>query len=172
MASSATYSILLLLFLSLTAVFCDMKLLQMAHNQVVQARTWVESHHHHDVNFASSMVTRSSSSSSLAVALKDCAKLYEESEHRLNQLISEPGEEDNDNDDDGMRVITWVSGVMTNHRTCLDGLQEKGYYKDVEAEGGLQKNLTLSLKEALQLFVKNKQHRVKAKAKAKSKCVL
>ncbi|KAK4267781.1 hypothetical protein QN277_024516 [Acacia crassicarpa] len=172
MATASTVLLLLLLLASaISSVFGggrEMELLRLAHTQVAEARTWVDEslHHHHQqsgVNVTSSMLSSSLSSPATAagVALGDCAKLYEESEQRMNELVSKAG-------DDG--VSWWVSSVMSNHRTCLDGLKEKGY--DVEAdEGGLHKNLTSSLQEALHLLVMKNKQRVKAKPKAKSKYI-
>lgn len=79
------------------------------------------------------------------IALKDCAKLYEESESRLSHMMSAECYTKED-------ALTWVSGLMTNHRTCLDGLQEKGH---VEAQV-METNLTVLLKQALVLYSKNK----------------
>jgi len=87
------------------------------------------------------------------IALRDCAKLYEESESRLSHMMSQNSTYTKED------ALTWISAVMTNHRTCLDGLQEKGY---VEAQV-LDRNLTMSLKQALVLYSRNKDM-------AKGKC--
>lgn len=86
-----------------------------------------------------------SDQTSATIALSDCAKLYEESESRLSHMMSQESyyaKED---------ALTWMSAVMTNHRTCLDGLKEKGY---IEAQV-LDRNLTMLLKQALVVYSKN-----------------
>ncbi|XP_028754149.1 pectinesterase [Neltuma alba] len=171
MAAASAVLLLLLVLLSASAistVFCrrEMELLGMAQTHVLEARTWAESHPQGGGGIASPMLSsRAALLPAAGVALRDCAKLYEESEQRLNQLalLKEGDQEDGyEREDD---AVTWVSGVMSNHRTCLDGLEEKGY--DVGTQG-LHKNLTLLLGETLHLFAKNK-HKAKAKAKPKSK---
>ncbi|WCJ22889.1 Plant invertase/pectin methylesterase inhibitor superfamily [Euphorbia peplus] len=80
--------------------------IQMARAQILQAKQWAES---------------SVSGSGFEFgALSDCAKLYRESENRLGKMVS--GREKYSRDD----ARTWLSGVLTNHLTCLDGLSEKG----------------------------------------------
>ncbi|XP_060218872.1 probable pectinesterase/pectinesterase inhibitor 36 [Lycium barbarum] len=69
----------------------------------------------------------------------ECVKLYEDTEPRLARLVSN---ETYYNHDD---VITWLSAALASHRSCLDGLEEKGLaYKSEET-----RNLTLLLKGAL-----------------------
>ncbi|XP_054782623.1 LOW QUALITY PROTEIN: probable pectinesterase/pectinesterase inhibitor 36 [Prosopis cineraria] len=161
MAVSNVASVLLLLLLSATTmstVFCrrEMELLQMAQTQVLEAKTWVEISRRQSGAASNSMLSSTSAvaPAELGVALRDCAKLYEESEHRLNQLVLWKEDQYQKPGFDREDVVTWVSSVMSNHRTCLEGLEEKGY---VEAgHQGLHKNLTTLLGEALHLFVKNK----------------
>ncbi|GKV12901.1 hypothetical protein SLEP1_g23986 [Rubroshorea leprosula] len=81
-----------------------------------------------------------------SLALSDCAKLYNESEYRLSFLLSGEGYNIND-------TRTWLSAVLTNHRTCLDGLNEKGF---VKANNAVSHNLTVFLSEALALYRKGK----------------
>ncbi|KAF1876514.1 hypothetical protein Lal_00021228 [Lupinus albus] len=137
----STTALLLLLTATATA-FClqEMELLQMAQTQVSMNKNWV----------GNSMRLHGLESLSLSnqtsVALSDCAKLYGDSESRLSYMISDKNiytKED---------ALTWISAVMTNHRTCLDGLHQKGY---VEAQI-LDKNLTMFLGKALDLYAKNK----------------
>ncbi|XP_009628695.1 probable pectinesterase/pectinesterase inhibitor 36 [Nicotiana tomentosiformis] len=69
----------------------------------------------------------------------ECVKLYEDTEPRLAQLVS--GEKYYSHDD----AVTWLSAALASHRSCLDGLEEKGLvFKSEEA-----RNLTLLLKDAL-----------------------
>ncbi|GKV12897.1 hypothetical protein SLEP1_g23982 [Rubroshorea leprosula] len=81
-----------------------------------------------------------------SLAPSDCAKLYNESEYRLSLLLSGEGY----NIDDAR---TWLSAVLANHRTCLDGLNEKGF---VRANNAVSHNLTVFLSEALALYRKGK----------------
>ena len=94
-----------------------------------------------------------SDQTSATIALSDCAKLYEESESRLSHMMSQESyyaKED---------ALTWMSAVMTNHRTCLDGLKEKGY---IEAQV-LDRNLTMLLKKSLVVYSKNNKGKGKGK---------
>lgn len=88
-------------------------------------------------------------SSSAGVALRDCAKLYDESEPRLARLIS-------DQNYTGDDARTWVSGVLANHRTCLDGLAEKGFVEEAHLQYFAAPNLTTLLDQALALYAKSK----------------
>ncbi|QHO54427.1 hypothetical protein HN873_005699 [Arachis hypogaea] len=91
--------------------------------------------------------------SSTSVALRDCANLYEESEYRLSYMMNSMNSSYYyyDNDD----ALSWVSALMTNQQTCLDGLKEKGYVgaHDEVLENG---NLTMLLGQALDLYAKRK----------------
>lgn len=81
-----------------------------------------------------------------SLALSDCTKLYNESEYRLSLLLSGEGY----NIDD---TRTWLSAVLANHRTCMDGLTEKGFAR---ANNAVSHNLTVFLSEALALYRKGK----------------
>ncbi|GMN30737.1 hypothetical protein TIFTF001_044512 [Ficus carica] len=112
--------------------------LQLAQTKLVQAKNWVQSLHGLDLD----------SSNNVDSALRDCNKLYDESEPRLARLMS--GEMSYNVDD----ALTWLSGVLANHGSCLDGLAEKGF---VEARSHLvAQNLTISLGESLALYGKLK----------------
>ncbi|KAI3918326.1 hypothetical protein MKX01_041646 [Papaver californicum] len=87
------------------------------------------------------------SSGGLGVALSDCVKLYEDSELRLRHLSGQYG-----NNDD---AITWLSGALTSHRTCLEGLQHYHEMKVVESYPELvasHQNLTSLFSRALALY--------------------
>lgn len=87
----------------------------------------------------------------VGASLSDCAKLYDESESRLARLLSGEGYTDDD-------ARTWLSGVLANQRSCMDGLGEKGYF--VEADHHVvAKNLTALVGEALDLFGKSRDKR-------------
>jgi pectinesterase len=121
---------LLLLLAMATTISClqELDMVQRAHSQVLQARNWVQAFvalHGHDWNH-------------VGMSFSDCAKLYNESESRLARLLSG----DNYTHDD---AHTWLSGVLANHRSCVNGLGEKGF---VEAHE-VGKNLTSLLSEAL-----------------------
>lgn len=127
----------------------------MAQTQVSQAKNWVNGNNSQYGLGTLSDETRSSVNIVGGVALRDCSKLYEESESRLSRMVSSDKSSYTKED-----ALTWVSAVMTNHRTCLDGLQEKGH---VEAHQLLsRKNLTTLLGQALILYSKTK---VKGKGK-------
>uniref|UniRef100_A0A2N9IJ67 Pectinesterase n=1 Tax=Fagus sylvatica TaxID=28930 RepID=A0A2N9IJ67_FAGSY len=127
---------LLLLLAMATTISClqELEMVQRAHSQVLQARNWVQAFvalHGYDWNH-------------VGMSLSDCAKLYNESESRLARLLSD----ENYTHDD---AHTWLSGVLANHRSCVDGLGEKGF---VEAHE-VGKNLTSLLSEALALYGKS-----------------
>lgn len=135
MVTNATFWFCLLAIATTTSCYQEMEVLQMAKNKVSQAMNWVE----YSVRLDSLL-------DETTVALRDCAKLYGESESRISHMMSDKDAYTKED------AITWLSAVMTNHRTCLDGLEEKGY---VEAQG-FGKNLSMLLGEALVLFAKNK----------------
>ncbi|RDX68757.1 putative pectinesterase/pectinesterase inhibitor 36, partial [Mucuna pruriens] len=138
MATYATTTLLLLLAMATTTLCLqEMEVLQMAQIHVSKAKSWVGSLH--------DLESLSLSDQPSAIALRDCAKLYGESESRLSHMMSQESYTKED-------ALTWVSALMTNHRTCLDGLQEKGYVKAQV----LDRNLTMLLKQALVLYSKNK----------------
>ncbi|KAL2337533.1 hypothetical protein Fmac_011979 [Flemingia macrophylla] len=143
MATYATTTTLLLLFAMATTTLClqEMEVLQLAQNHVFKAKNWIGNYLR--LHGLESQVLADQTST---MALRDCDKLYGESESRLSYMISEENSYTKED------ALTWVSAVMTNHRTCLDGLQEKGY---VEAQV-LDRNLTMLLKQALVLYSKNK----------------
>ncbi|KAI5391588.1 probable pectinesterase/pectinesterase inhibitor 36 [Lathyrus oleraceus] len=143
-----TYAtVLFLLFvMSTTSSFClqEMEILQMAKTQVSQAMDWVDkSMKLHGLESMSSLSLNQTS----GLALRDCAKLYEESEFRLRDMMFEKRGYSKDD------ALIWVSALMTNHRTCLDGLKEKGY---VQGDHVLGRNLTTLLGQMLVLYSNNK----------------
>ncbi|CAJ1949758.1 unnamed protein product [Sphenostylis stenocarpa] len=149
MATYATTTLFLLLAMAATTTttLClrEKGVLQMAQNHVSQAKNWVANSLRLN-GFGSQSLSLSDQTSAVHVALRDCAKLYEESEFRLSHMMSQNSRYTKED------ALTWISAVMTNHRTCLDGLQEKGY---VQAQV-LDRNLTMSLKQALVLYSRNK----------------
>ncbi|XP_038708600.1 probable pectinesterase/pectinesterase inhibitor 36 [Tripterygium wilfordii] len=92
------------------------------------------------VQFYATKLRDSNQNGQVGVALSDCARFYDENEYMLGTLL---GGGDYTSDD----ARTWLSGVLTNHRTCLDGLDDRGF--DQRFEGA--KNLTVLLGEALAL---------------------
>lgn len=166
LTNMATTSPTLLLFLIVTtitttttiATYNEATILQMARTRVLKAKTRARSH---QSGLTGSILSSLSSSSNknvsgvgVNVALRDCVKLYEDSERRLRHMVMNKS---NYNKEDAM---TWVSAVMTNHRTCLDGLEQKGYVVE-EAHEDFGKNLTFLLKEALQLYANKKKDKRK-----------
>jgi len=115
----------------------------MAKTQVSQAMNWVDNSM--KVHGLESMSISSNQTSVLA--LRDCAKLYEESEFMLNNMMVEKSSYTKED------ALIWVSAMMTNHKTCLNGLEEKGY---VQTHQVLDRNLTRLLGQTLVLFSNNK----------------
>ncbi|CAN4125856.1 unnamed protein product [Withania somnifera] len=75
----------------------------------------------------------------------ECVKLYEDTEPRLARLVFSGGNEKYYYSYNN--AVTWLSAALASHRSCLDGLEEKGlgnFKSDQEA-----RNLTLLLKDAL-----------------------
>ncbi|GFY92638.1 hypothetical protein Acr_08g0010340 [Actinidia rufa] len=75
------------------------------------------------------------------LSLSDCVKLYEDTKPLLTQLESGDGLSRED-------AVTWLSGALASHRSCLDGLGEKG----LGFEAHVAQNLSLMLGEALALY--------------------
>lgn len=77
----------------------------------------------------------------------ECVKLYEETEPRLGRLVVFGGDHHkyNYSHDD---ALTWLSAALASHRSCLDGLKEKGLATFISRNEEAQ-NLTLLLKDAL-----------------------
>ncbi|XAR63189.1 Pectinesterase, partial [Bertholletia excelsa] len=85
-----------------------------------------------------------SNSRATSVALSDCVKLYGETELLLERLVSGDGGSVYSPED----AMVWLSGAMASHRTCLDGMEEKG----LVFESGVAQNLTALLGRALALY--------------------
>lgn len=148
MGTCAT-ALILLFAMSTTTTFClqEIEILQMAQTHVSQAKTWVgNSIRLHGLGSLSLSLDHQTSDD--VVALRNCAKLYEESESRLSHMVY--GKSSYTKED----ALSWVSAVMTNHRTCLDGLNEKGHVQAHHILG--TRNLTMLLGQALALYSKNK----------------
>ncbi|KAL0007849.1 hypothetical protein SO802_009351 [Lithocarpus litseifolius] len=130
----------LILLAMVTTISClqELELVQMAHTHVLQARNWVQA-------FVALHKSCQDWNNHVGTSLSDCAKFYDESESRLSRLLSD---ESYTHDD----ARTWLSGVMANHRSCLDGLgDQKGFAEAHE----VVKNLTMILSEALGLYGKS-----------------
>ncbi|KAJ4829979.1 putative pectinesterase/pectinesterase inhibitor 36 [Turnera subulata] len=144
MSTTTSITTILLLFLALaTTTSCvqELEILQMVQAQLQVARGyWVQ--------YSSVALdgVDGGGPNELGVALRDCGKLYEESEYRIEELLLNANHTSARDDDDAR---TWLSGVLANHRTCLDGLKEKGL--SIETPGVAQ-NLTGLLGEALALY--------------------
>ncbi|KAL9261823.1 putative pectinesterase/pectinesterase inhibitor 36, partial [Drosera capensis] len=117
-------------------------LLQSARAAVLQAKDW--SLQRATTASSSSSYYLNSNITGIGVpAFVDCAQLYEESDSRLAHLISTNSMTSSSDNDDR---LAWLSGVLTNHRTCLDGL---GY--DPKIFIGAH-NLTRLLNDALAYY--------------------
>lgn len=88
------------------------------------------------------------------LGLSDCEKLYDESEARLSKLVVA---HENFTVED---VRMWLSAVLANHHTCLDGLVQprQGHNKPL-----VDSNVTFVLGEALALYKKSRGHMKKSK---------
>lgn len=73
-------------------------------------------------------------------AMEDCGNLYGATHARLDRIVLG---EVHDKYDDG---LTWLSGALAAHRTCLDGLEETGFSSSRLLPG---QNLTDLLGQAL-----------------------
>ncbi|KAE8701032.1 putative pectinesterase/pectinesterase inhibitor 36 [Hibiscus syriacus] len=76
------------------------------------------------------------------MALNECIKLYDESESRLSLLLSSPGFTVDD-------ARTWLSVLLANHQTCLEGSAKKAIMMQGHAHAH---NLTNMLRQALALY--------------------
>lgn len=77
-------------------------------------------------------------------ALSDCARLYQDTQPRLAKLVFGM---DYSRDD----AVAWLSAAASSHRSCLDGLQEKGLAVKINLEGAYN-NLTLLIEDALTFY--------------------
>ena len=120
--------------------------LQLARINLLKARNWIQS------SIQLRGLDIESSNDVVSMAFRDCDKLYDESESRLSQLVST---EISYTADD---ALTWLSGILANHRTCLDGLAEKGLVEGPQLVQYLVHswNLKATLGEALALYAKKK----------------
>lgn len=144
--SPPTFLHLLLLAMATTTASCTEELaaVQSARAAVLQARNWarasiapnglelegqdLDNYDHHADE-----------------ALSECTRLFDEGESRLASLLHLTG--DNYTTDDAR---TWLSSSLACHRTCLEGLEEKG----LAQTRARVHNLTLLLGEALNLHAR------------------
>ncbi|CAD5326385.1 unnamed protein product [Arabidopsis thaliana] len=138
--------ITIMFFLAIAAVItasntAELDVLEMARTAVVEAKT----------SFGSMAVTEATSEvagSYYKLGLSECEKLYDESEARLSKLVVD---HENFTVED---VRTWLSGVLANHHTCLDGLiQQRQGHKPL-----VHSNVTFMLHEALAFYKKSRGH--------------
>ncbi|ESQ44002.1 hypothetical protein EUTSA_v10006472mg [Eutrema salsugineum] len=119
----------------------ELYLLETARAAVVEARTRVGL-------MATVEATNEVASGYYYSGLSDCEKLYDESEARLSKLVVA---HENFTVED---VRTWLSGVLANHHTCLDGLdQSRQGHKPL-----VHNNVTFVLRQALAFYKKSKGH--------------
>ncbi|KAL5728189.1 pectinesterase [Ranunculus cassubicifolius] len=125
-------SFLLLLALASASNEDEGNMVQLVHEAVVGATKWTQASLGENKIVVGNVNTTYCS-------LSDCLKLYDNSEDRLNRLLVTPhGVNDK---------LAWLSGVLNNHKTCLDGLLEKNH--SLPQEG---KSLTILLYKALALY--------------------
>ncbi|XP_038680886.1 probable pectinesterase/pectinesterase inhibitor 36 [Tripterygium wilfordii] len=131
-----TFLLLLLLAAaaSTTLALQEMEAIEAARRLTLDSKSWVQF-------YATKLLRDSDQNVQVGVALSDCARFYDENEYMLGTLLAEG---DYTSDD----ARTWLSGVLANHRTCLDGLGERGFGQWFAGA----KNLTLLLGEALALY--------------------
>ncbi|XP_059654251.1 probable pectinesterase/pectinesterase inhibitor 36 [Cornus florida] len=113
----------------------QLEVVQMARAGVLEAMNWARAN--------SSLHGPDHGLSHLGVALSDCVELYEETKPRLARLLS--GESYSRED-----ALAWLSGALASHRTCLDGLEEKGWLSETHHQ--VAQNLTVLLRNALAFY--------------------
>ncbi|XP_004308461.1 PREDICTED: probable pectinesterase/pectinesterase inhibitor 36-like [Fragaria vesca subsp. vesca] len=152
MSTSVTTFLLLLLSITMassTSCFQDPKPVQLALDSVLQATNVVCT----SMDRVHVLASSESDSSGRDVALMDCERLYDESVPRLmTELISGEGNYT------GEDARTWLSGVLANHRSCWDSLEENGVVKNTSGAqlySAVAQNLTVVLGEALALYGKS-----------------
>ncbi|KAL7233548.1 hypothetical protein ACSBR1_017211 [Camellia fascicularis] len=111
----------------------DLEVVQMARTGVQNAMNWARA--------TSKLHGLDQDLNYVGVALGDCVKLNEETEPRLAGLVS--GESFSWED-----AVAWLSGALASHRSCLDGLEEKGWLFEAQ----LAQNLTVLLGESLAFY--------------------
>lgn len=124
----------------------ELDVLERARASVVETRTrfW---------SVATAEATNEVASNYYSLGLSDCEKLYDESEARLSKLVVA---HENFTVED---VRTWLSGVLANHHTCLDGLdQSRQGHKPL-----VHSNVTVVLGEALAFYKKSRGHLKRSK---------
>lgn len=125
----------------------ELSVLETAQAAVAEARTRFGS-------VATVEATKEVASGFYNMGLSDCEKLYDESEARLSTLAVA---HENFTVED---VRTWLSGVLANHHTCLDGLDESRQGHD---ETLVHSNVTFVLREALAFYKKSRGQIKKSK---------
>ncbi|KAL2924633.1 putative pectinesterase/pectinesterase inhibitor 36 [Bienertia sinuspersici] len=110
----------------------DLEMVQMAQTMVLQAKNWAQSSssdessswwYYRTTNvFAKDNDINDNNKNyyNQIMAMVDCAKLYDQAEPRLARLLESDGKSSHED------AVAWLSGVITSHRTCLDGLKESG----------------------------------------------
>ncbi|XP_010544635.1 PREDICTED: probable pectinesterase/pectinesterase inhibitor 36 isoform X2 [Tarenaya hassleriana] len=120
----------------------ELEMLETARAAVAESRAWVGSRVETE-GFTGHIYSNGS-------AIIECEKLYEESEIRLSTLIDV---HENFTVDD---AITWLGGVLVNHRTCLEGLEQKG----LAQKALVYNNVTLIVSKSLALYRKGRKNHV------------
>ncbi|KAF5180663.1 Pectinesterase/pectinesterase inhibitor [Thalictrum thalictroides] len=118
----------------------DANMVQVVHEAVVGATNWTRSA---SLIVLKEMENKVGFGENIYNAMNDCVKLYEDSEERLGRLLL--GSSYGTITD----KLSWLSGVFTSHRTCLDGLYEKGTHFVVPQEA---QNLSILLRKALAFY--------------------
>uniref|UniRef100_A0A803LI85 Pectinesterase n=1 Tax=Chenopodium quinoa TaxID=63459 RepID=A0A803LI85_CHEQI len=96
----------------------------------------------------------------MKMAMIDCAKLYDQAEPGLDRLVERDGKYSHDD------ALAWLSGAITSHRTCLDGLKEKGVRQELHP---ISQNLTTLLHEALAFHAKKQRFQRRSKVGAQGR---
>ncbi|KAM7472097.1 hypothetical protein LguiA_010280 [Lonicera macranthoides] len=137
-----TAFILLLLFVitnvTITSTDQEFEVVQMARAGLLHAMDWAQFSlrlHGSDPDGPGSK----------GVVMSDCVRLYKDAEPRLAWLVSGKGYSVDD-------AVTWLSAAATSHRSCVDGLEEKGLVFEAKEA----KNLSLVIKEALAFYGHNR----------------
>ncbi|KAK9143255.1 hypothetical protein Syun_012655 [Stephania yunnanensis] len=85
-----------------------------------------------------------------STAFSDCMKLYEDSEYRLRRLVLI-----GDGEISGDDGLAWLSGALTSHLTCLDGVHQ--FLPQLTMQTCYHQNLTILLRRALDLYAPGDQ---------------
>uniref|UniRef100_A0A803KYS3 Pectinesterase n=1 Tax=Chenopodium quinoa TaxID=63459 RepID=A0A803KYS3_CHEQI len=158
----------------------DLKMVQLAQTMVLQAKYWDQSssfddpslflgHYHqldggHQGGLSYNDSKNESTTLSIGRGHGHGHGRHHKSVQGLGRLVERDGKFSHDD------ALAWLSGAITSHRTCLDGLKEKGVREELHP---ISQNLTKLLYEALAFHAKKqrfwKRSKVRAQGRPKGK---